>query len=129
MSTQATVDSRAMESLARISPEKAAGNSLEALRGTLMSINSINNIGSASPVQKVVSNPIQKEIPANAPAQLPATDRLELSGVSHLLQSLKSNDIRGDKVATIKSQIAAGTYDDEHKLNVAVDRLLDDLTK
>jgi len=94
-----------------------------------MSINSVNNVNSATPVQKIISNPIQKEIPANAPVQLPAADRLELSGVSHLLQSLKSNDIRGDKVATVKAQIAAGTYDDDQKLDVAVDRLLDDLSK
>jgi flagellar biosynthesis anti-sigma factor FlgM len=94
-----------------------------------MSINSVNNVGAASPVQKVVSNPIQKEIPANAPVQLPLTDRLELSGASQLLQSLKTNNIRADKVASIKSQIESGNYESDAKLNVAVDRLLDDLLK
>jgi anti-sigma28 factor (negative regulator of flagellin synthesis) len=94
-----------------------------------MSIISVNNVNSASPVQKVVSSPIQKEIPANAPVQLSATDRLELSGVSHLLQALKSGDIRGDKVANVKAQIASGTYEDDQKLNVAVDKLLEDLSK
>ena len=39
------------------------------------------------------------------------------------------NDVRTDKVESIKSQIEAGTYEDDHKLNVSVDRLLDDLTK
>ena len=95
----------------------------------VMSINSISNTTPATPVQKIVSNPIQKEIPANAPVQLPASDRLELSGVSHMLQSLKSNDVRGDKVATVKSQIDSGTYEDDQKLNLAIDRLLDDLSK
>jgi anti-sigma28 factor (negative regulator of flagellin synthesis) len=33
-----------------------------------------------------------------------------------------------DKVASIKAQIEAGTYEDDHKLDVAADRLLDDLT-
>lgn len=94
-----------------------------------MSINSINNVGPTSPVQKVVANPIQKEIPANAPVQLPVTDRLELSGASHLLQSLKTNNIRADKVGSIKSQIESGSYETDAKLNVAVDRLLDDLLK
>jgi anti-sigma28 factor (negative regulator of flagellin synthesis) len=89
----------------------------------------VNNVGSNSPVQKIVTNPVQKQVPAGAPKQLRATDRLELSGVSHLLNSLKSNDIRADKVAAIKSQIDAGTYEDDKKVNVAVDRLLDDLTK
>ena len=91
----------------------------------------VNNVGQSSPVEKVVNNPIQKTIPADAPKQLPATDRLELSGVSHLLKALKSNaDVRTDKVAEVKAAIEAGTYDaDDEKLDVAVDRLLDDLLK
>ena len=90
----------------------------------------VNNVGSSSPVQKIVNNPINKTIQTDAPKQLPATDRLELSGVSHLLQALKSNgDVRTEKVADIKAQIEAGTYDDEKKLDLAVDRLLDDLLR
>jgi anti-sigma28 factor (negative regulator of flagellin synthesis) len=90
----------------------------------------VNNVGQSSPVEKIVNNPIQKTIPTDAPKQMPATDRLELSGVSHLLKALKSNsDVRTDKVAEIKAQLEAGTYEDEKKLDVAVDRLLDDLLK
>ena len=90
----------------------------------------VNNVGRNSPVNKIVSNPVQKAIPADAPKQLPATDRLELSGVSHLLKALKSNgDVRTDKVAEIKAALEAGTYEDDKKLDVAVDRLLDDLLK
>jgi flagellar biosynthesis anti-sigma factor FlgM len=93
-----------------------------------MSINNVNNLSSSSPIQKIVSNPIQKQVAADAPAQLPATDRLELSGASHLLQSLKTNSgVRADKVASIKAQIQAGTYDDDAKLDGAVDKLLNDL--
>jgi flagellar biosynthesis anti-sigma factor FlgM len=90
----------------------------------------INNVGSSSQVQKLTSNPIQKTLGAEAPKQLPASDRLELSGVSHLLKALKTNgDVRTDKVAEIKAQIEAGRYEDDKKLDVAVDRLLDDLLK
>jgi anti-sigma28 factor (negative regulator of flagellin synthesis) len=91
----------------------------------------VNNIQSTSPVQKLVNNPVQKSIPTDAPKQLPAADRLELSGVSHLLKALKANDgVRTDKVAEIKSAIESGNYrDDDAKLDVAVDRLLDDLLK
>jgi anti-sigma28 factor (negative regulator of flagellin synthesis) len=96
---------------------------------TMSSINQLGGTGNAGPVQRVVTNPIQKQVPADAPKQLPATDKLELSGVSHLLKSLKNNDVRTDKVAIIKAQIEAGTYDDDKKLDVAVDRLLDDLLK
>ena len=90
----------------------------------------VNNVGSNSPVQKLTNNPVQKAIPTDAPKQIPATDRLELSGVSHLLKTLKSNgDVRTDKIAEIKSAIEKGTYEDDKKLDVAVDRLLDDLLK
>ena len=92
-------------------------------------MNPVNSVGGSSPVQKIVTNPVQKQVPAEAARQLPATDRLELSGVSHLLKSLKANDIRGDKVATVKAAIEAGTYENDKKLDVAVDRLLDDLLK
>ena len=92
-------------------------------------MSSINHIGGPSPLQRVTTNPIQKQIGTDAPKQMPATDKLELSGASHLLKSLQKNDIRTDKVAEIKAQIEAGTYDDEKKLDAAVDRLLDDLLK
>lgn len=92
-------------------------------------MSSINHIGGGSPVHRVTTNPVQKQIPADAPAQMPATDKLELSGASHLLKALKQNDVRTDKVAEIKAQIANGAYEDEKKLDVAVERLLDDLLK
>jgi len=91
-------------------------------------MSSINNVGNTNPVQSIVSNPIQKSIPADAPAQQRAVDRLDLSGVGYL-QTLKTNGVRTDKVAAIKAQIDAGTYEDDQKLNVAIDGLLDDIQK
>lgn len=95
--------------------------------GFIMS--SINGLGQNSPVQKIVSNPIQKQIPAAAPEKSSATDKLELSGVSHLLKTLKTNDIRADKVADLRAQIEAGTYETDERLNGSLDGLLDDLLK
>ena len=95
----------------------------------MSSLNPLGSSANAGPVQRAVNNPIQKQIPADAPKQMPAVDKLELSGVSHLLKTLKNNDVRMDKVAIVKAQIEAGTYDDEKKLDAAVDRLLDDLLK
>ena len=89
----------------------------------------VNNVGSSSPVEKIVSNPIQKQLPTEVTGPTRATDRLELSGASHLLKALKSNDVRAEKVASVKSQIEAGTYLDDHKLDVAVDKILDELSK
>ena len=56
-----------------------------------------------------------------------AADRLELSGESRLLELAKSNDVRADKVADLKAQIEAGTYDLDGKADAVADKLLDDL--
>jgi anti-sigma28 factor (negative regulator of flagellin synthesis) len=97
--------------------------------GSVMSpINSVGGPEPSGPVQKIVNAPIHKQIsPAAAAEPRAVVDKLELSGMSHLLQALKSNDIRAEKVQQIKAQIEAGTYEDEQKLDIAVDRLLDEL--
>lgn len=93
-------------------------------------MSSVNGVGPNQPVNKLAPTPVSKQIPADAPKQLRATDKVELSGVGHLLKSLKAGaDFRADKVASIKAQIEAGAYEDDKKLDVAVDRMLDDLTR
>jgi negative regulator of flagellin synthesis FlgM len=94
-----------------------------------MNVTNANNVASNSPISKVVANPIQKQVPADAPKQLPISDRVELSGVAGMLKTLKTNDIRADKVAAVKAQIEAGTYETDDKLDAASDKLLDDLMK
>jgi len=89
----------------------------------------INPISQATPVQKIVANPIQKQISPDAPP-VRASDRLELSGASNLLAALKSNDVRTDKIASIRQQLQDGTYDpDGKKLDAAADKVLDELTQ
>jgi anti-sigma28 factor (negative regulator of flagellin synthesis) len=92
-------------------------------------MNPINNVGGNSPIQKITSTPVQKEVPATQTNRPSLADRVELSGAGSILNRLKSNDIRADKVAAIKAQIEAGTYEDDQKLDIAADRLLDDLMK
>ncbi|MGH7176786.1 MAG: flagellar biosynthesis anti-sigma factor FlgM [Tepidisphaeraceae bacterium] len=94
------------------------------------SINSVTGAQQNSAVQKVVQNPIQKEISSDPPAQVRGNDRVELSGMSQLLQTLKSGgDVRVDKVAQIRAQIDAGSYETDDKLTVAADKLLDELSE
>jgi len=90
-------------------------------------MSSINSIGGSNPINKIVSTPAAKTAPAEAPKSTNRTDKLELSNVNALMSQLKANDIRVDKVAEIKAQIAAGTYETDDKLNAAADKLLDDL--
>jgi anti-sigma28 factor (negative regulator of flagellin synthesis) len=92
-------------------------------------MSSINGLGGSSPIQpnqNITSKPVQ----AAVEPKTSATDRLELSGASHLLQTLKTNDVRTDKVAAIKAQIASGIYDaDGSKLDAATGPLLDEILK
>ena len=94
-------------------------------KGTKMS--SINPVGNGWNIQNITQQPILKSIPATSVPK--ATDRLELSGHSHLLTALRSNEVRVDKVAVIKSQIEAGTYESDEKLDIAVDRMLDEMMR
>lgn len=91
-------------------------------------MNPINNVGPSNPLAKINPTPVQKEIAAPQAERPSLADRVELSGAKGILGALKNNDIRADKVAAIKAQIEAGTYEDEKKLDIAVDRLLEDLT-
>ncbi len=55
-------------------------------------------------------------------------DQLDISHEADFLSRVRElPEIRADRVADIKAQIEAGTYETEQKLDVAVDRLLDEL--
>ncbi len=92
-------------------------------------MSSIHGLGTVAPLQQTqATNKSAATTATSATKTSSLSDRLELSGMSGLLQSLKvGGDFRADKVATIKSQIEAGTYEDDAKLDAASDRLLDAL--
>ena len=93
-------------------------------------MSSINGLGSTPPIQNTQNITGKTVNSTSQTAKQTATDRLELSGASHLLQALKTNDIRADKVAAIKAQLADGSYDaDGSKLDAATGPLLDELSK
>ena len=93
-------------------------------------MSSINNVGGSSPVNPVYTKPVAKPAAGEAAEAARGKDRLELSGLSPMLKTLKAGgDIRADKVAEIKTQIEAGTYEDDKKIDAAVDRLLDELAR
>lgn len=88
-----------------------------------------NLVSQTSQIQKLAANPIQKQIPADAPP-VRASDRLELSGAGAYLAMAKANDVRVDKVQSIREQIQNGTFDaDGSKLDAASDKLLDELNE
>ena len=55
-------------------------------------------------------------------------DQLDISPEADFVSQVRDlPDIRADKVAAIKAQIQAGTYETEQKLDAALSRLLDDI--
>jgi negative regulator of flagellin synthesis FlgM len=63
--------------------------------------------------------------PVNQPQ---ITDQLDLSpAAQHLEQIGQMPDIRADRVAELRAQIASGVYETPDKLDAALDRLLDEL--
>jgi negative regulator of flagellin synthesis FlgM len=61
-------------------------------------------------------------------AKTPASDTVEISSQARIAAKLAAlPDVRSDLVARVKSEIAAGTYDTPEKMNVALDRMLNEL--
>jgi anti-sigma28 factor (negative regulator of flagellin synthesis) len=87
----------------------------------------IKGVGNHLPVQKVVTQPVHKQIPADPPKQIRAMDKLEVAGVSHMLASLKAQDVRMELVTKIRKQIEAGKYETEAKIDAAVGRVMAEL--
>jgi len=62
------------------------------------------------------------------PSSINTTDELQLSPAAQMASKLSEiPDIRWDRVNAIKTAIADGTYMTDDKMNVAVDRLLDEI--
>jgi negative regulator of flagellin synthesis FlgM len=55
-------------------------------------------------------------------------DRVEISPAANAaIEATEGGRVRADLVNLIRSQIAAGTYDTPEKMNVAMERLLDQM--
>jgi len=65
---------------------------------------------------------------AAAPRGNYGVDQLDISPEADFVGQVHDlPDIRADKVAAIKAQIQAGTYETEQKLDAALSRLLDEI--
>ncbi len=66
--------------------------------------------------------------PAAPSAADPIQDELDISDAGKMVDRVKQvPDIREDRVARIRAQIDAGTYETDEKLELAVGRLLDEI--
>ena len=75
------------------------------------------------------NGPHRVAAPANpSTSSLTEVDQLDISPSADLAsRALDSAAIRADRVAQIRSAIEAGNYDTEEKMNLALDRLLDEI--
>lgn len=66
--------------------------------------------------------------PTSAPAKSAGGDELNISSEADMISRVRDvPDIRADKVARIKAQIASGTYETDEKLDIALSRLFDEI--
>lgn len=61
-------------------------------------------------------------------AAQPLADRLEISEAGRIASQLAEiPDVRWERVESLRAAIAGGAYETDDKLNVALDRLLDEI--
>ena len=79
--------------------------------------------------QAVGSPHVSRTTPAAQGPESPTIrDELSLSDTARLIEQVhQAPDIRQDRVAAIRAQLASGTYETPDKVNVAVSRLLDEI--
>jgi negative regulator of flagellin synthesis FlgM len=72
--------------------------------------------------------PFSVEAGGTVHAGLPR-DQVEISPLGSMLEGIdRLPEIRYERVAEIRSQIAAGVYETPEKMEIAMDRLLDELS-
>lgn len=88
-------------------------------------------INGPSPLSNLSSvKPGARTTGAQAPSpnrSIDTNDELTLSSEALSQLSSKGSDFRADKVAQLRAQIADGSYETPEKLDIALDRLLDQL--
>jgi negative regulator of flagellin synthesis FlgM len=66
--------------------------------------------------------------PAATTSSRPIQDEVQISDAAQLVEQVRNMpDIRQDRVAQIRAEIASGTYETDEKLEVALGRLLDEI--
>lgn len=91
-----------------------------------MYIYGMSHIHSAQPIN-APHRPAVTPAPAS-PGSAAPVDQLDLSPVAdYVAQARDLPEIRADRVAEIRAQIASGTYETADKLHIALQRLLDEL--
>jgi len=71
------------------------------------------------------ANPADQARPADS---APIRDEVEISDAARLIEQTQAMpEVRQDRVDAVRAQIARGTYETQEKLDIAVERLLDEI--
>lgn len=87
-----------------------------------MQIRPTSNIQTSSAVNLQTQNTTS----ATDSASSVPVDQLEISAEAQMMSTAASGEIRADRVADIRAQIASGQYDTAEKLDAAVSRMFDE---
>lgn len=91
-----------------------------------MDVHGINTVQGAIPVRS--AQPTGEMQAAGSAGPVAPRDEVEISSAGRLMQEMsESSDLRAERLAQIKEAINDGTYETEEKLQVALQRLLEDL--
>lgn len=93
-----------------------------------MQIQGLNQLHGVQGIQAPNISRIHQADMTSAPAQLDTTDELHLSPAAEMAGRMSEiPDIRWERVNSIKAAIADGTYMTDDKLDIAMERLLDEI--
>ena len=91
-----------------------------------MEVNGPNPIDNTNPI-KPIKQPENIEKAAESSSVQPQ-DEVEISNAGKMLNKLnQSSELHSARLAQIKAEIEAGTYDTEEKLEAAMERLLGEI--
>lgn len=91
-----------------------------------MDVNGIQPTGGSSPINPL-KGPTEVK-PGEAASALAPQDEVQISSVGKMLDDIsRTPGIREERIAQIKAEIEAGTYDTPEKLELALSRMLDQI--
>ena len=62
------------------------------------------------------------------PESAPIADEVNISDAARMIEQVQQMpDLRADRVEAVRQQIAEGTYETSDKLNIALERMLDEI--
>lgn len=94
-----------------------------------MEVNGTGPVGGPGSVQPSHLNSADSTPQADFGGLEMPQDEVDISSAARLLDQLNDPQVRAARLAEIKAAIEAGTYETEHKLEAALDKLLTDIRR